>query len=86
MTQINPDLLTYPTALGVGPMKVSSTTDAEMLRREADECTELLARATFISIIALLMDHADKCRIMADRIDEAQRRPSEHQMRTGLRG
>jgi hypothetical protein len=76
MTQINPDLLTCPTALGVGPMKVSSTTDPEMLRREADECTELLARATFIGIIALLMDHADKCRIMADRIDEAQRRPS----------
>jgi hypothetical protein len=57
-------------------MKVSSKTDPKMLRREADECTELLSRATFIGIIALLMAHADTCRIMADRIDEAQRRPS----------
>ena len=58
-------------------MKVSSTTDPEMLRREADECTELLARATFTGIIAVLMAHADNCRITADRIVEAQRRRSE---------
>jgi hypothetical protein len=57
-------------------MKVSSKTDPEMLRREADECTELLSRATFIGIIAVLMEYADTCRIMADRIVEAQRRPS----------
>ena len=58
-------------------MKVPSTTDPEMLRREADECTELLARATFTGIIALLMERADNCRVMADRIVEAQRRLSE---------
>lgn len=75
------DPLTSPDVLGVCPMKVSSTSDPEMLFREADECTELLSRATFTGIIAVLMEHADKCRIMADRI--VQRRLSERQMRTG---
>jgi len=58
-------------------MKASSTADPEMLLREADECTKLLARASFTGIVAVLMEHADKCRIMADRISEAQRRRSE---------
>jgi hypothetical protein len=58
-------------------MKVSSTADPEMLYREADECTELLARVRFTGIFALLKEHAEKCRIMADRIVAAQRRRSE---------
>ena len=54
-------------------MRVSSNSDPDMLRREADECLELLAQATFSGIIALLMERADRCRIMADRIMAGQR-------------
>jgi len=49
-------------------MKVSSDSDPDMLHREANECFELLAQASFSGIIALLMERADRCRIMADRI------------------
>jgi hypothetical protein len=63
---------------GVGPMKTSVHTNPEMLRREADECMELLTRATFTGIIAVLMEHADTCRALADRIAEEQRRQFEH--------
>lgn len=58
-------------------MKVSSVTDPEMLRREVDECMELLARASFSGIIALLMEHTDTCRIMADRLAAAHPLPDE---------
>ena len=49
-------------------MTVSSDSDPDMLHREANECFELLAQASFSGIIALLMERADRCRIMADRI------------------
>jgi hypothetical protein len=58
-------------------MKTSSNSDPDMLRREADECLELLAQASFSGIIALLMERADRCRIMADRIVAGQRPRSE---------
>ena len=58
-------------------MKVSSDSDPDMLHREANECFELLAQASFSGIIALLMEHADRCRIMADRIVAGQRPRSE---------
>jgi hypothetical protein len=58
-------------------MKLSSNSDPDMLRREADECLELLAQASFSGIIALLMERADRCRIMADRIVAGQLPPSE---------
>jgi hypothetical protein len=54
-------------------MKVSSDSDPDMLHREANECFELLAQASFSGIIALLMERADRCRIMADRIIARQR-------------
>ena len=54
-------------------MKVSSDSDPDMLYREANECFELLAQASFSGIIALLMERADRCRIMADRIVAGQR-------------
>ena len=58
-------------------MKVSSDSDPDMLHREANECFELLAQASFSGIIALLMEHADRCRIMADRIIARQGQRSE---------
>jgi hypothetical protein len=58
-------------------MKTSSNSDPDMLRREADECLELLAQASFSGIIALLMERPDRCRIMADRILAVQRLRSE---------
>ena len=58
-------------------MKVSSSSDPDLLRREADECLELMAQASFSGIIALLMERADRCRIMADRIVAGQRPRSE---------
>ena len=61
----------------VCPMKVSSDSDPDMLYREANECFELLAQAGFSGIIALLMERADRCRIMADRIVAGQRPRSE---------
>jgi hypothetical protein len=54
-------------------MKMSSDSDPDLLRREADECLQLLAQATFSGIIALLMERADTCQIMADRIVAGQR-------------
>ena len=61
-------------------MKVSSDSDPDMLHREANECFELLAQASFSGIIALLMERADRCRIMADRIvaRQGQRPEPEH--------
>jgi hypothetical protein len=56
-------------------MRVSSDSEPDMLHREADECMELLAQASFSGIIALLMERADRCRIMADRIVAGQGRP-----------
>lgn len=53
-------------------MKMSSNSGPGMLRREADECFELLAEASFSGIIALLMEHADRCQIMAGRIVAGQ--------------
>ena len=58
-------------------MKVSSDSDPDMLRREADECFELLAQASFSGIIALLMERADRCRILAERIVAGQHLRSE---------
>jgi hypothetical protein len=66
------NILRASPTLGLVPMKVSSDSDPDMLHREADECLELLAQASFSGIIALLMEHADRCRIMADRIVAGQ--------------
>jgi hypothetical protein len=72
-------------------MNVSSDSDPDLLHREAEECLELLAQASFSGIIALLMDRADRCRIKADRILAGQRsrwEPDHDQPReaTGLNG
>jgi hypothetical protein len=56
-------------------MKVSSDSDPDMLHREADECLELLAQASFSGIIALLIERADRCRMMADHVAGRGQRP-----------